>query len=132
MDDAYAIVKRWEQAFNEGDADRVAELYAPSAAIWGTLAQYLATSATEIQDYFRDAARAGLRVKLGAYVMLPIAEDGMVVSGHYTLSRPADGQDVAFPARYSFVLVNQTGGWTILHQHSSFMPNEKGGQAAAL
>jgi hypothetical protein len=33
---------------------------------------------------------------------------------------------MVFPARYSFVLAGQNGGWTIAHQHSSFMPKPGG------
>jgi uncharacterized protein (TIGR02246 family) len=126
MQDAYAVVQRWEEAFNRGDAEAVAALYAPTAAIWGTLAQYIATSPTEILDYFHDAARAEFRVKLGAYVLLPIGEAGTMICGHYELSRPAEGRILALPARYSFVLTRQDSRWLILHQHSSFMPTPAG------
>src|SRR5579872_3047370 len=97
MQDAYAVVQRWGEAFNRGDADSVAALYAPAATIWGTLAQYIATSPTEILDYFREAARAEFRVKLGPYVISPIGESGFVICGHYELSRPLDGRILALP-----------------------------------
>jgi uncharacterized protein (TIGR02246 family) len=122
MDEAYAIVKQWEAAFNAGDADAVAALYAPSATIWGTLAQDLTTTAAGITSYFQQAARAGLKVKLGPHVLLPVAGAGIVDAGHYEFSRAADGQDSVFPARYSFVLMQQNGAWVIAHQHSSFLP----------
>jgi len=127
MQEAYAIVRQWEDAFNRGDAEAVAALYAPAAVIWGTLAQQLATSAHEILDYFDDAARAGLTVKLGPYVLSPIGEIAVVVSGHYEITRPAKGRALALPARYTFVLTQQDNRWQILHQHSSFMPEPAGG-----
>jgi hypothetical protein len=49
MTEAYAVVERWTQTFNEGDADATATLYAPGATIWGTLAQSLTTSPDEIK-----------------------------------------------------------------------------------
>lgn len=127
MDDAYAIVQRWEAALNVGDADAVAALYAPSATIWGTLAQDLATTITDITSYFHQATRTGLKVKLGRHVLLPVAEVGMIDAGHYEFSRAADRQISTFPARYSFVLMKQNGAWMIAHQHSSFLPKPAGG-----
>ena len=121
MDQAYAIVKQWEAAFNAGDADAVAALYTPSATIWGTLAQDLTITSAGITSYFQQAARAGLRVKLGPHVLSPTAGAGVVDAGQYEFSRAADRQDSA-PARYSFVLMQQNGAWMITHQHSSFLP----------
>jgi hypothetical protein len=37
------------------------------------------------------------------------------------------GQTALLPARYSFVLVKQSGEWLIAHQHSSFLPEPMGG-----
>jgi hypothetical protein len=58
MTEAYAVVERWGETFNEGDADAVARLYAPAATIWGTLGQHLTTSPADIRTYFIEAARA--------------------------------------------------------------------------
>ena len=127
MDEAYAVVKQWEAAFNAGDAEAVTALFTPSATIWGTLAQDLTTSTADIRSYFVQAGRAGLKVKLGPHVLLPMAESGTIDSGHYEFSRTVDGQTTAFPARYSFALVKHNGAWAIAHQHSSLMPKPAGG-----
>ena len=127
MDEPYAVVKRWEAAFNAGDADAVTALYTTPATLWGTLAQDLTSATADIKSYFAQAARAGLKVKLGPHLLLPMAETGAIDSGHYEFSRATDGQTTAFPARYSFVLVKQNGAWAIAHQHSSFMPKPPGG-----
>ena len=74
--------ERWEQAFNKGDATAVTALYAPGATIWGTLAQTLTTSPQAIETYFADAARAGLRVKLGEHVASRISETCVIDAGH--------------------------------------------------
>ena len=101
MNEAYAILERWGQAFNTGNADAVASLYAPGATIWGTLAQHLTTSPADIRTYFFEAAQSGLRVKLGPHVLSPISETCAIDAGHYEFTRTADGQK--FPARYSFI-----------------------------
>jgi uncharacterized protein (TIGR02246 family) len=125
MTEAYAVVERWAQTFNEGDADATATLYAPGATIWGTLGQHLTTSPTDIRTYFVEAARAGLRVRLQPHVLSPTSETCAIDAGHYEFTRTPDGQ--AFPARYSFVLVKQNGAWMIAHQHSSLLPKPIGG-----
>jgi uncharacterized protein (TIGR02246 family) len=126
MSEAYGVVERWADAFNRGNADAVAALYARDATIWGTLAQYLVTSPADVRTYFIEAARAGLRVKLGPHVLSPISDGCAIVAGHYELSRSADGQSAIFPARYSFTLVKQNGAWTVAHHHSSMMPRPLG------
>ena len=127
MNEAYVIVERWPQFFNQGDADAIAGLYAPGATIWGTLAQRLTTSPEDIRSYFIEAAGAGLKVKLGEHVSSPISETCAIDAGHYEFSRNVDGQTAVFPARYSFVLVKQNGAWLIAHQHSSILPKPAGG-----
>jgi uncharacterized protein (TIGR02246 family) len=122
VDDPYAIVKHWEAAFNAGDADALTALYAPSATLWGTLAQDMTASAADIRSYFQQATRSGLKVRLGAHLLQLIGGNGAIDCGHYELSRAVDGQTVAFPARYSFVLTRQNDAWAIAHQHSSFLP----------
>ncbi|MEA2754609.1 MAG: hypothetical protein QOJ54_898 [Aliidongia sp.] len=127
MSEAYGVVKRWAEAFNEGQAAAIAALYVPDATIWGTLAQNLATSPADVRSYFFDAVRAGLKVKLGPHVLSPISETCAIDAGHYEFTRTVDGQTVIFPARYSFVLVTQGGAWMIVHQHSSIQPKPLAG-----
>jgi uncharacterized protein (TIGR02246 family) len=126
MNEAYAVVERWGQTFNASDARAVSTLYAAGATIWGTLAQVLTTSPQAIESYFAEAARAGLRVKLGEHVSSRISDACVIDAGHYELTRTKDGQTAIFPARYSFVLVKQDGGWMILHHHSSMLPEPLG------
>jgi uncharacterized protein (TIGR02246 family) len=127
MNEAYAVVQRWAETFNAGEPDAVAALYAPDATIWGTLAQKLTTRPADIRSYFIESARAGLKVKLGEHAASLIFETCAVDAGDYQFARRTDGQTALFPARYSFVLVKQNGGWMIAHQHSSFLPKPIGG-----
>ncbi|MFT4118648.1 SgcJ/EcaC family oxidoreductase [Bradyrhizobium sp.] len=122
MSEAYDVVQRWAEAFNAGEADAIAALYAEGAVLWGTLGQQLTTSPAEITTYFAEAARAGLRVKLQTYVISPASDDLAIIAGHYEFSRTADGKTQPIPARYSFVLTRRNGAWMIAHQHSSLLP----------
>jgi uncharacterized protein (TIGR02246 family) len=127
MGGPYVVVERWAATFNEGEPSAVAALYALGATIWGTLAQSLTTSPDDIETYFIQAARAGLRVKLGEHVSSLISATCAVDTGHCEFSRMTDGQTAIFPARYSFVLVKQDDAWMIAHQHSSLLPKPAGG-----
>jgi uncharacterized protein (TIGR02246 family) len=127
MNEAYALVQRWAEIFNAGEPDAVAALYAPDATIWGTLGQKLTTGLADITTYFAEAARAGLKVKLGEHVLSPMSQTSAVDAGEYEFTRTVDEKTTIFPARYSFVLVKPNGGWMIVHQHSSFMPKPIGG-----
>jgi hypothetical protein len=100
MSEAYAVVQRWAEAFNEGHAAAIAALYVPDATVWGTLAQNPATSPADIKSYFFQAARSGLKVKLGTHILSPISETCAIDAGHYEFTRTADGQRAIFPARY--------------------------------
>jgi uncharacterized protein (TIGR02246 family) len=126
MNEAYAVVQRWAETFNAGEPDAVAALYAPDATIWGTLGQKLTTGLTDITTYFAEAARAGLKVKLGEHVLSPLSQISAVDAGEYEFTRTVDAQTALLPARYSFVLVKQSGVWMIAHQHSSFLPKPIG------
>lgn len=126
MDDAYATVQRWEHAFNQGDHDAVAALYAPDAILWGTLAPQLITTPAAIRTYFAEAAGAGLKVALGTHASTAVSETCVVDAGHYELTRLRDGQNAAFPARYSFVLMRTNAAWMIAHHHSSMLPKPLG------
>jgi uncharacterized protein (TIGR02246 family) len=122
MAEAYATLERWGQGFNAGDARAVAALYTPDAVIWGTLARTLTTTPPDIEAYFIEAARAGLKTTLGQHVSSRISDACVVVAGHYDFTRTTGGQVAVIPARYSFVLVRQDGQWMIAHHHSSILP----------
>jgi uncharacterized protein (TIGR02246 family) len=126
MNEAYAVVQRWAEAFNAGEPDAVAALYLPDATIWGTLGQKLTTKPADITTYFAEAARAGLKVRLGAHVLSAMSQTNAVDAGEYEFARTTDAQTALFPARYSFVLLKQNGAWMIAHQHSSFLPKPIG------
>lgn len=120
--EAYAIVQRWAQVFNEDGTGAIAALYAPGATIWGTLAQVMTVTPRAITDYFIAAARAGLSVKLGDHLATRISDTCIVDAGHYEFTRTVQDNASIIPARYSFVLVKLDGAWRIAHHHSSVVP----------
>ncbi len=122
MTGAYATIEQWAHHFNSGDSAAVAALYAPNAVLWGTLAREMTTSPEAIGTYFAEAAGLGLTVRLGACAQRDLSETATMIAGSYDLFRTHGGKAIAFPARYSFVLVRRDARWQITHHHSSLRP----------
>ena len=120
--DAYQTVERWAAAFDAGNVEAIAGLYAADASLWGTLSTTLATSQDALRRYFTAAAAAGFKVKLGDHSAVVVSDTTVVDAGQYEFSRVRDGQTTTFPARYSFVLAKRGDAWVIGHHHSSLLP----------
>ena len=126
IEDAEALLSRWQEAFNTRDPARVVELYADDAKLLGTSQARLYLGLDEVRTYFRGTST----VSLGARVMDQLSEDTVLCVGHYQFSREQDGQVVKTPARFTFVLTCRDGAWRILHHHSSAARNRDGLAAA--
>jgi hypothetical protein len=126
MQELHAVVERWAQKFNDGNAEAIARLHSRGSTIWGTPAQRLITSDEEIKGYFAGAARAGLRVKLGEHVSSLISETSAIDTGYCEFSRTAHGQASIFPARYTFLPVKQNSAWLLPISIHSMLPKPGG------
>lgn len=120
---AAQAVMEWVEAYNSRDAARIAALYAPQAVFWGTRMQTIATEPPQVLQYFVESARnPNLRVRIDDRHVRLAGHGGALVAGTYTVTDVRDGQEVATPARFTFVLEQRGGKWVILHHHSSRMP----------
>ena len=73
----------------------------------------------QIRTYFRGRST----VSLGAVQhYVPLGADCVLAVGAYTFERMQDGRAIVSPARFTFVLVQESGGWRIKHHHSSADP----------
>jgi uncharacterized protein (TIGR02246 family) len=115
---ARALVLRWEQEFNTRDPARVVELYADDAKLFGTSQAQLFLGLDQVRTYFRGRSA----VKLGEQTLDQLSSDTVLSVGHYVFTREENGQTVANPARFTFVLTCRDGAWRILHHHSSAQP----------
>ena len=118
-----AATQAWANAFNQADVDMALALYAPDAALWGTLAAALITSTAGIRQYFEAvcASRPPPQVVLGAQ-HIRVYGDLAVNTGRYHFTLTAGGVTSAVPARFSFTLRRQGGAWLIVDHHSSRLP----------
>jgi uncharacterized protein (TIGR02246 family) len=123
-EDAYRAVEQWAAAFNAHDLDKIVAAYAPNALVLGTLSPGLASDASALRAYFKRSVEAKSEVKLGEHSAVVTSPDAVTFAGFYEFSRP--GKDGAppkvNPARYTFVMVKQSGQWKIIHHHSSPRP----------
>lgn len=124
VDDALAVLAKWEKDFNAGDTPAIVGLYTPDATVFGTLSPALTSGAEGIRAYFAASAKNKTQVKLtGNPTVTKLTDQAFVLSGIYEFSGTrGDGQSFTASARYSFVVANVDGQWRIMHQHSSPQP----------
>lgn len=119
-----ALFDRWNAALATGDANRVADLYAPGAVLLPTLSARLRTDRNAIVDYFKhflDSKPVGRIQERFIHVLGPTAA---VDTGLYqfTLTNK-DGTKSKVDARYTFVYELRGGRWLIINHHSSVVPS---------
>ena len=120
--DIAAATAAWVEAFNSGDAARIASLYDPQAVLIGTTAKQPVTGTAAITAYFRQAAgNASARVALAEHKARGYG-DVAVDSGLYNFFFVRDGKPLLVPARYTFVYRKRDGIWLIVEHHSSRVP----------
>lgn len=116
------LTAAWVDAFNSGDAARIASLYDREGVLIGTTAKQPVAGAAAISAYFRQAAGDGTaRVALGEHTTRAYG-DVAIDSGLYNFFFVRDGKPVLVPARYTLVYHRRDGRWLIVEHHSSRVP----------
>ena len=122
-EDVAAATLKWGQTLGQNDPDKVVLLYAPDAALWGTLSPTVRADRAALRDYFVTAFKVlpDLKVTFGEQ-LIRVYGDTAVNTGYYTFSYSKDGESKTLPARYSFTFVKESENWMIVDHHSSVMP----------
>lgn len=115
------LTAAWVEAFNGGDAARIASLYDPQAVLIGTTAKQPVAGTAAIAAYFGRVAGNAARVAQGEHILRDYG-DVVVDSGLYSFFFVREGQAVLVPARYTFVYRKRDGKWLIVEHHSSRVP----------
>lgn len=116
------LTAAWVEAFNSGDAARIAALYDGDGVLIATSAKHPISGAAAIREYFVQAAGEGAaRVALGEHTARAYA-DTAIDSGLYNFFFVRDGKPVLVPARYTLVYHRRGGKWLIVEHHSSRVP----------
>ena len=119
-----ALFDRWNAAVVTGDAEKVADLYAPDAVLLPTLSPEVRTTHAGIVDYmeaFLAKHPSGEEIQSVVKVLDPRTA---IDTGVYRFTfHNADGTTSSTAdARYTFVYEKRDGAWWIINHHSSLVP----------
>ena len=105
-EDVAAATTKWGETLAQHDPDKMVNLYASDAVLWGTLSPTVRANRAAIRDYFVGAFKVltGLKVSFGEQ-LIRVYDNTAVNTGYYTFSYTKDGQN-----------------WMIVDHHSSAMP----------
>ncbi|MCC2274782.1 SgcJ/EcaC family oxidoreductase [Streptomyces sp. ET3-23] len=118
-----ALFDRWNAALATGDANRVADLYAPDAVLLPTVSSQIRTTRAARVDYFKHFLESKPVGRIQERHIKILSRDAAVDSGLYefTLTNK-DGSKSKVDARYTFVYERCRGKWLIINHHSSAVP----------
>lgn len=116
------LLQNWVSGVKKKAVGQVTSCYSQNAALWGSITKRLRCDEEGIRNYFSEffeGDKKDLKVKFKEIEVSEIA--GLpVVSGVYIFTWKDDqGQKMALPARYTFVLAKRNGQWKIEDHHST-------------
>lgn len=121
----YEIPKKWVQAVNEGNLDRIMDCYDPSASLFATFSSKPIKTRAGIQNYFENFTSregAGVSLQEGSLELEDWGKEGYAATGLYEFFYLENGMQVRHPARFSF-MVKVDPIQKIQHHHSSLIPD---------
>lgn len=114
---------RFTESWATGDAERVADLFAPDAVLLATVSNTPRTTHAGIADYFEHflLGKPVARIDTSA---IRLGCNSAARFGTWTidLTDSSTGAKSEVPARYTFIYKFERGQWWIDHLHSSKMP----------
>ncbi|MFC8797858.1 SgcJ/EcaC family oxidoreductase [Promicromonospora sp. NPDC057138] len=121
-----ALFDEWNAALQTGDAQAVADRYAPDAVLLPTASARIRTDRDGIVDYFEHFQENDPIGEKTETVVTVLDENTAVDAGTYvfTLTDPETGEVREVPARYSYAYEKIDGDWLIVNHHSSVTPAE--------
>jgi uncharacterized protein (TIGR02246 family) len=137
---AEALFGHWAELVHSGDAEAVADLYAPDALLLPTLSARSRSSHTAIADYFNGFASRHPQAEVVERTLYPACNQ-LVDAGLYRFrfaeepsaqpplqsrlqrlkGRPEAG--TVLEARYTLVYGFNGEQWQLIHHHSSLVPS---------
>lgn len=118
------ILLMWIDAVNQGDVEKLLELYDSQAVLIPTFSNRILNTSDKLRDYFEKlATRKSLSVTLheNTLIVQKIKEDVYILSGLYNWRFDVDGALLNFEARFSYG-IDTSSVSPILHHHSSQIP----------
>ena len=123
----YEIPRKWENAVNCGDLEKILECYNDQASLLATFQPEPILTTKGIREYFLSfisKKEAGVSINEKSLHFFVSHESGYVVCGLYEFFFLEDEKLVRHPARFTFVVdVDEID--KIKHHHSSLIPSFK-------
>ncbi|MGA5816768.1 SgcJ/EcaC family oxidoreductase [Kitasatospora sp. NPDC094028] len=121
-----SLFDQWNAALRTGDAEKVADRYAPDAVLLPTASPVIRTDRAGIVDYFEHFLQKKPRGEKVRSVINVLDANSAVDAGLYRfyLTDPATGATKQVEARYSYEYEKRGGKWLIINHHSSVLPAE--------
>jgi uncharacterized protein (TIGR02246 family) len=121
-----ALFDEWNAALQTGDAEAVADRYAPGGVLLPTASAQIRTDRDEIIDYFEHFQENDPVGEKTETIVTVLDRNTAVDAGTYvfTLTDPETGEVRDVEARYSYVYEKIDGDWLIVNHHSSATPAE--------
>jgi uncharacterized protein (TIGR02246 family) len=121
-----ALFDEWNAALGTGDAEAVADRYAPDGVLLPTASAQVRTTRDEIIDYFEHFQENDPVGEKTETIVTVLDKNTAVDAGTYvfTLTDPETGEVRDVEARYSYVYEKIDGDWLIVNHHSSVTPAE--------
>jgi uncharacterized protein (TIGR02246 family) len=119
-----ALFDEWNAALGTGDAEVVADRYAPDGVLLPTVSKQVRTDRDGIVDYFEHFQENDPVGEKTETIVTVLDETSAVDAGTYvfTLTDPESGEVREVEARYTYVYEKIDGDWLIINHHSSVMP----------
>jgi len=122
-----ALFRKWNAALATGDANCVADLYAPDAVLLPTASPFIRTTRAGIVDYFEHFLQREPQAVIQRQIIDILGPTSAVNTGLYRFALTMqDGSRTTLDARYTFVYELRRGRWLIINHHSSVVPTELG------
>ncbi|MDX8141161.1 SgcJ/EcaC family oxidoreductase [Lentzea sp. BCCO 10_0061] len=119
-----ALFADWNNALATGDAQKVADRYAPNAVLLPTVSNQVRSTRAEIVDYFEHFLLNKPSGEILDSHVAVLDTDDAIDAGTYRFSLTKDGKPTTVDARYTFVYEKIGGKWLIVNHHSSAMPEQ--------
>ena len=121
----YEIPKKWIHAVNKGNVDQIMDCYYPSASLFATFSAKPIKTMVGIQNYFENFTSregAGVSLQEDSLELEDWGQEGYGATGLYEFFYLENGMQVRHPARFSFMVKNDSTQ-KIQHHHSSLIPD---------
>jgi uncharacterized protein (TIGR02246 family) len=117
-----ALFDEWNAALATGDAEKVADLYAPTAVLLPTVSDEIRTTRAQIVDYFTKFLQSKPQGRIDREIITILDSNNAINTGLYTFTLTQDDVQQQVPARYTYVYERIDGNWLIVNHHSSLLP----------